>query len=134
MHTRLTRRLMYRPHPKSRLNPKSEEHDLWPFLIEIQGTHGRCDWGQLVAKVWAYSGHPDKSQAPEAYARLFAAAPRMLAALQAMIANPGPKSLQQARDAIADATARSSCPACNGSTEKFPCETCHGAGMVLNGE
>lgn len=129
--TRLTRRLMYRPHPKSRLDSKSEEHELWPFLVEIQGTRGRCDWGQLIAKVWAYSGeHPDNIQAPEAYARLFAAAPRMLAALQAMIANPGPESLHKATDAIADATERSSCPACNGSTERFPCETCNDTGMI----
>lgn len=53
------------------------EPDNWPYLIEKQGTPGKMDWGQLIAKCWEHLC-PGESQ--EANAILLAAAPELLAA------------------------------------------------------
>ena len=120
----IDRRLMYRP------NSYEEKAGSWPFIIEIQGSPKKMDWGQLVGEVWAHSDNP------EYYARLFAAAPKMLAALQLMLSSPkqgnepSEEAVAAARDAISDALERTSCPTCKGRTCNFPCKKCNSVGMV----
>ena len=70
---------MYRQHPPSVINPDSTDHMSWPFHIDVQGTPRRMNWGLLVAAVWC---DPSGGGTPEANARLIAASPTMLEALQ----------------------------------------------------
>jgi hypothetical protein len=64
-----------------RRNPTKSTRELWPFHIDKQGTHGKMDWGLLIAACWATPLGDD----PEANARLLAAAPELLEACEAAL-------------------------------------------------
>jgi hypothetical protein len=104
-----------------RENPGSDK-DSWPYHIDIDGTPGRMDWGQLVAAVWK---HQSTDKSAEEVARLIAAAPALLLFVRGFLhANPKlsprhplsdgfERSKDEARKLIESLDAKGAVPECN---------------------